>query len=103
VREGERERARGGGEAVRRAISRYRERERESPVGNSPWLPMQATCVPRSFSTGTMCLPLVMVDMALGLKASPLKSTSGSSALKDLSLDAKRAAPADLSLPGSIV
>ena len=70
MREGDWERARGGGEAVRRAISRYRERERESPVGNAPWLPMQATCVPRSFSTGTMCLPLVMVDMALGLKAS---------------------------------
>ena len=59
--------------------------------------------MPRSFSTGTMCLPLVMVDMALGLKASPEKRTSGVSAEKDLSFDAKRAAPADLSLPGSIV
>lgn len=71
---------------------------------------MQATCVPRSFSTGTMCLPLVMVDMALGLKASPLKSTSGASAAKRFTSVAKRAAPPAiafgspaLKLPGSTV
>ena len=64
---------------------------------------MTETCVPRSFSTGTMCLPFVTVDMAEGLKASPLKSTSGFSAWKDWSFVAKRAAPADLSAPGSIV
>ena len=70
---------------------------------NAPWLPMTLTCVPRSLSTGTMCLPFVIVDIALGLKASPEKSTSGISAAKLLSFEAKRAAPADLSEPGSIV
>jgi len=56
--------------------------------------------MPISFRAGTMCLPLVVVDVIEGLNASPLKSTTASSsplatasALSCRTLVTKRAMP----------